>query len=129
MCPLYRTSPDTARSATRSDVTAYYDVSHEGSARVLHRHFAGWRQQTVYVPISHRVMDNQFVDGQIDIVLAKHGEVERRLGKWLHQTHGTGIVARQGALRLITSVPVFSTPGTSLCKTPLLTSANEIAHK
>ena len=78
-----------------------------------------------HVPISHRVMDNTFVDGQIDIVLAKHGEVERRLGKWLHQTHGTGIFARQ---RLITSVPAFSIPGSSLRKTPLLTSASEIAH-
>ena len=64
MCPLYRTSPDTARSATRGDVTANYDVSHEGSARVLHRHFdsdaAGWRQQTVSaellqdIPRSHQ---------------------------------------------------------------------------
>jgi len=39
------------------------------------------------------------------------------------------ILAHQRLLRLITAVPPYSTPGTSLCKTPILTSANEITHE
>ena len=38
--------------------------------------------------------------------------------------HLSDVVARQGSLRLITSVPAYSTPGTCLYTTCLLTSAN-----
>ncbi|KAI0230173.1 hypothetical protein LSAT2_019430 [Lamellibrachia satsuma] len=45
-----------------------------------------------HVPVSHRVMDNAFLTGQIDRVLANHTEVERRLARWRHQTYDLEVV-------------------------------------
>ena len=39
------------------------------------------------------------------------------------------ILAHQGLLQIITSVPPGSTLGTFLCETPLLISANNVGHE
>ena len=74
-------------------------------------------------------------DAVVTRIAASESPLTRELSQLLQTPHFkvTGksqgfILTHQGSLQLITLVPAYSTPGTSLWKTPLLISAKEVTH-
>ena len=56
------------------------------NAALPHRQLVPNGCKIFHVPVSHRVMDNQFLDGQVDRVLVNNTGVERRLARWQQET-------------------------------------------
>ena len=53
----------------------------------------------------------------------------RWFGLYVVQRLGESLLTHQGLLRLITPVPADRISGTSVCKTPGLSSSNEVAQE
>lgn len=90
--PHVVTSLRTTTYHTRVVRVFYTDTSTATPSGGDNRQFPPNCCKIFHVPVSHRVMDNQFVDGHVDRVLANHGEVERRLSRWQHQTHDLEVI-------------------------------------